>query len=122
MGSEMVHQSDLENEEDILFFEEEDIREGVEECSKSLIGRLMADRSFSTGTLEAALGAIWGQPEGFRVLDHGDNIYQFFFAKNVDVLRIEMGAPWLFKNYIMHLRKGRDDMKIEEEDFAHIPI
>ena len=75
----------------------------MEECSKSLIGRLMADQSFSRGTLEAALGAIWGHLEGFRVLDHGDNIYQFFFAKHVDVLRIEMGTPWLFKNYILHL-------------------
>ena len=49
---------DQEVEEDILFFEIEDIREGVEECSKSLIGRILADRPFSSGTMEAALGAI----------------------------------------------------------------
>lgn len=83
-------------EEEILFFEEEDIKSRLEDCTRSLVGRLLTD---TLGTLENAMGAIWGHPEGFRVFDHGDNVYKFFFAKEVDVLRIEMGSPWLFKNF-----------------------
>ena len=57
------------------------------------MGRLLADKSFSLGTVENALGVLWGHPVGFRVLDHGNNVYQFFFDREVDVLRIEMGSP-----------------------------
>ena len=111
-----------EEDDDILFFEEDDIREGIEVCSKSLLGRLLADRAFSIGTMEAALGAIWGHPEGFRVVDHGDNTFQFFFERERDVLRVELGAPWLFKNFILNLKRWKDDKKIDEEDFSRVPI
>ena len=57
------------------------------------MGRLLADKSFSLGTVENALGVLWGHPVGFRVLDHGNNVYQFFFDREMDVLRIEMGSP-----------------------------
>ena len=122
METGLLREYDQDLEEDILFFDEVDIREGVEECSKSLIGRMLADRSFSSGTMEVALGAIWGHLEGFRVLDHGDNVFQMFFAKEVDVLRVERGTPWLFKNFILNLWRWRDDMRIKEEDFSHVPI
>ena len=65
---------------------------------------------------------IWGQLEGFRVQEHGDSVYQFFFEKEVDALRIEMGSPWLFKNHILHLRQWRVGMIIEEEEFSHFPV
>ena len=118
MATDLVRDHGTESEDDILFFKEEDIRGSIEECERSLVRRILVDRSFSAGTMEAALGAIWGHPEGFRVLDHGDNIFQFFFAKEVDVLRVERGAPWLFKNFILNLKRWRDDIKIEEEDFS----
>ena len=108
--------------DDILFSKEEDARKGIEECSKSLIGRILADRSFNFGTMEAALGGIWGHPHGFRVMDHGDSIFQFFFSKEVDALRVEGGAPWLFKHYILNLKRWRNDLKIEEEELIHVPI
>ena len=82
----------------------------------------MADKTFSTGTMENALGAIWGRPEGFRVLEHGDNVYQFFFEREIDALRIELGSPWLFKNYILCLRRWKEGMQIEEEDFSTVPV
>ncbi|MED6159887.1 hypothetical protein PIB30_046416 [Stylosanthes scabra] len=34
-------------------------------CGRSLVGRLMADISFSMNTIESALCAIWGRPDGF---------------------------------------------------------
>ena len=119
--SHIVEES-VEEEDNILFFDEDDIKSGLEECTKSLVGRLLADKPFSIGTVESAFGAIWGHPDGFRVMDHGDNIYQFFFAREVDALRIELGSPWLFKNYIIHLWRWRAGMKMEEEDFSCFPV
>ena len=37
---------DREEEEEILFFKDEDIKSGLEDCSKSLIRRLLADHFF----------------------------------------------------------------------------
>lgn len=49
-----------EKEEEILFFDTEDIKSGLEDCSKSVVRMLLVDKSFSLGTVEKALGAIWG--------------------------------------------------------------
>ena len=82
----------------------------------------MGDKAFSIGTLESALGAIFNGPEGFRVIEHGDNVYQFFFTNETDTMRVELGSPWLFKNHVLHLRRWNEEMKIEEEDFSNFPI
>ncbi|XP_072066652.1 uncharacterized protein At4g02000-like [Arachis hypogaea] len=112
----------LEEEEVVVGFEDKDIAEGLQKCSQSLVGRILADRAFSVGTMESALFSIWGQPAGFKVQSHGGNLFQFFFANEMDVLRIEKGAPWLFKNYILNLRRWRQGVAIEEKEFAYVSI
>ncbi|MED6196308.1 hypothetical protein PIB30_046262 [Stylosanthes scabra] len=77
---------------------------------------------FSMSTIEFALGAIWRRLEGFRVIDHGDNIYQFFFERETDVIKIERGSPWLFRNYMIHLRCWHESSVITDEDFSKVPI
>ncbi|RYQ87864.1 hypothetical protein Ahy_B09g095407 [Arachis hypogaea] len=109
-------------EDQIIQFGEEDIKEGLEKCTRSLVGRLMADRKFSAGTLEAALLAIWRQPVGFKVLDHGGNVFQFFFEKEIEMIRIENGAPWLFKNYILNLKRWKGEDSMVETEFLKVPI
>ncbi|MED6219157.1 hypothetical protein PIB30_033177 [Stylosanthes scabra] len=52
----------IEREEEVIIpFGDEDIQEGVEKCLKSLVGKIMADRKFSSGTLEAALYSVYTQ-------------------------------------------------------------
>ncbi|RYR49961.1 hypothetical protein Ahy_A07g036487 [Arachis hypogaea] len=109
-------------EDQIIQFGEEDIKEGLEKCTRSLVGRLMADRKFSAGTLEAALLAIWRQPVGFKILDHGGNVFQLFFEKEIEMIRIENGAPWLFKNYILNLKRWKGEDSIVETEFLKVPI
>ena len=53
---------------------------------KDLLGRMLLDRAFSIRTIEAAMREIWGHPKGFKVANHGDNTFQFFFAREVDIL------------------------------------
>ncbi|XP_025636032.1 uncharacterized protein [Arachis hypogaea] len=108
--------------DDVVCLEAEDVRARIENCSKSLIGRLMADRGFSGGTMDAAFGAIWNHPEGLRVKAHGDNVFQFFFNDESDLIRVEKGSPWLFKQFVIHLKRWNASRKIEDEDFTLIPI
>ncbi|XP_016164946.1 uncharacterized protein LOC107607511 [Arachis ipaensis] len=74
------------------------------------------------GTLEAALNTIWRQPEGFRILDHGGNKFQFFFKDEIELLNVEKGVPWLFKNYILNLKRWKEDSIINDVEFSHVPI
>ncbi|XP_016206779.1 uncharacterized protein At4g02000-like [Arachis ipaensis] len=69
-----------------------------------------------------ALKAIWENPEGFSVSDKGDNYFQFFFNKEVDVLRVECGSPWLFKNYVLHVKRRKEDQKGDEEIVSNFPV
>ncbi|XP_015950082.1 uncharacterized protein At4g02000-like [Arachis duranensis] len=62
-----------------------------------------------------ALKAIWGNSKGFSVSDKGDNSFQFFFNKEVDVLRVERGSPWLFKDYVLHVKRWKEDQNCDEE-------
>ncbi|MED6216321.1 hypothetical protein PIB30_006606 [Stylosanthes scabra] len=105
------------DEEAVIVLDHDDICDGIDRCSKSLFGRIFADRSFSGGTIETALSSIWRQPDGFKVVDHGGNIFQFFFKEETDVIRIERGAPWLFKNYLLNLKRWEEDRPIEDADF-----
>ncbi|MED6148803.1 hypothetical protein PIB30_056326 [Stylosanthes scabra] len=116
------HHNDNNEEDEIVILEEEDIRSGVDDCSRSLLGRLMADRNFNVGAVEAAFNAIWNQPTSLRIKQHDDNVYQFFFDNETDVVRAEHGSPWLFKQYMIHLRRWKPDMQIPQEDFTHIPV
>ncbi|XP_057745180.1 uncharacterized protein LOC130963047 [Arachis stenosperma] len=103
----------------VILLEEVDISEGINACSNSLYGRLFASKTFSVGTMGNALKAIWGNPEGFSMSDKGDNYFQFFFNKEVDVLRVERGSPWLFKDYVLHVKRWKED---QNESFKTLEV
>ncbi|XP_015944044.1 uncharacterized protein At4g02000-like [Arachis duranensis] len=106
----------------VILLEEADILEGINACSNSLYGRLFASKTFSIGTMGNALKAIWGNPEGFSVSDKGDNFFQFFFNKEVDVLRVERGSPWLFKDYVLHVKRWKEDQNCDEEIISNFSV
>ncbi|WOL04598.1 hypothetical protein Cni_G13320 [Canna indica] len=54
---------------DVVLVDDDDIKDAVEECSKSLVGRLLADRSFSAGTLESPPVPEPQQPRSSELLD-----------------------------------------------------
>ncbi|XP_016164622.1 uncharacterized protein At4g02000-like [Arachis ipaensis] len=106
----------------VLLLEEADIAEGINACSNSLYGKLFASKTFSVGTMGNVLKAIWRNPEGFSVSDKGDNYFQFFFNKEVDVLRVERGSPWLFKDYVLHVKRWKEDQNVDEEIVSNFSV
>ncbi|XP_016185674.1 uncharacterized protein LOC107627345 [Arachis ipaensis] len=106
----------------VILLEEADISEGINACSNSLYGRLFASKTFSIGTMGNALKAIWGNAEGFSVSDKRDNFFQFFFNKEVDVLRVERGSPWLFKDYVLHVKRWKEDQNCDEDIISNFSV
>ncbi|XP_016199277.1 uncharacterized protein LOC107640255 [Arachis ipaensis] len=122
-------ETNLANEDDrkrlkakrVIFFDDADIKGGLEAYRKSVIERILADKAFIVGTMKLAMYAIWRQPEGFRVIDHGGNTFQFFFEKQ-DLIRVEKDIPWLLKNYILNIKRWNKEMEIDIEEFSYVPI
>nr|XP_025628795.1 uncharacterized protein LOC112722023 [Arachis hypogaea] len=54
--------------------------------------------------------------------DKWDNYFQFFFNKEVDVLRIERGSPWLFKDYVLHVKRWKEDQNGDEEIVSNFSV
>ncbi|MED6136411.1 hypothetical protein PIB30_055909 [Stylosanthes scabra] len=99
-----------------------DVKENTEDSSKSLVGRIMADRSFSFGLIEGAFTAIWNYPKDLKIKPLGDNTYHFFFAKETDLLRVERGSPWLFKQYLLHVQRWNSNYELGALTFSIIPM
>ncbi|RYR57083.1 hypothetical protein Ahy_A05g022820 [Arachis hypogaea] len=76
-----------------MVFDDGNLQSELDKCAKSLMERLLADCLFNSGTMEATMFAIWGQPVGFKVQNHGGNVFQFFFDDEMVVMRIERGTP-----------------------------
>ncbi|KAI4344883.1 hypothetical protein L6164_012067 [Bauhinia variegata] len=57
----------LDEEEEIVVFKEENLKEETEECSKSLVGKVIALRQINPRTIEIVMMAVWGNPLGFRI-------------------------------------------------------
>ncbi|KAI8534688.1 hypothetical protein RHMOL_Rhmol10G0110000 [Rhododendron molle] len=51
----------------------------VEECSASLVGKLLTKRGFSKATLKDTMRKVWGSPLGLCIVDVGDNLFHFWF-------------------------------------------
>ncbi|MED6108078.1 hypothetical protein PIB30_020174 [Stylosanthes scabra] len=82
---------DKEEDEEVIKFHD-DIWEGLEKCSKSLIGRLLVDCQFNAETLEAALYSIWRQLEGFKVMNHGSfrvSLFGFSYGRLWSIAKLK---------------------------------
>ncbi|MED6176518.1 hypothetical protein PIB30_088982 [Stylosanthes scabra] len=115
--------NDLDGEDEVVLLEEEDISKSFRVCAKSLIGRVFADRIFSVGTMESALGAIWARPAGFRVTDLGKNLFQFFFDCENDAVQIVKGIwglPEQFKTLEVGCKLARRIGKVREVDLFEV--
>ncbi|MED6127254.1 hypothetical protein PIB30_086351 [Stylosanthes scabra] len=72
-------------EDEVVYFAAEGISEGIQTCHKSLSGRMFSDRFFSIGTMEGAMAAIWGIPEGFQEECHAPNSFLSHIRARVEL-------------------------------------
>ena len=49
------------NNTTIILFDEEDIK-GVEECERSLVGKIIIEKLINKNSLQSAMQGIWGNP------------------------------------------------------------
>ncbi|KAJ1389174.1 Zinc knuckle CX2CX4HX4C [Sesbania bispinosa] len=109
-------------EQNLIIFDEEDIKEGLQECQNSIIGKLVMEKAVHANSLMNALNSIWNSPKGFKVVDLGDKCFQFFFDSGKDADRVIRGNPWIFRNSWLLLRKWDREVKPEDMSFTKAQI
>ncbi|KAJ1395095.1 Zinc knuckle CX2CX4HX4C [Sesbania bispinosa] len=82
-----------DQEPQIVIFDDDDVQEGVKECEKSVIGKIITKK-----------------------------IFQFFFQERRDVDRVIKGSPWLFRNSWLILEKWQRGLDPMEISFKRVPI
>ncbi|KAI7988184.1 hypothetical protein LOK49_LG13G00742 [Camellia lanceoleosa] len=72
-----------------------DIRSSVAECALSLIGKVITftTKPINLYDLKNTMSLIWGNPKGLKILEIGDNLFQFTFTEERDLLCVLNGKP-----------------------------
>ena len=71
----------------------EDIKKGVQDCSGSLVGKLMGEKVANFTGVKNFTNHVWGYPRNMVVAELGPNMFQFQLEKEEDQEKILMGGP-----------------------------
>jgi hypothetical protein len=74
------------------------IEEGVTACNRSIIGKIITNKSIHVSSIQNGLESIWGSPPGLKVQEIEGKLLQFFMDRIEDQDRILHGNPWIFRN------------------------
>ncbi|RYR57792.1 hypothetical protein Ahy_A05g023494 [Arachis hypogaea] len=97
---------DQENEELLVVFNNEDVKEGLQGCENSLIKRLLTEKASTAHGYNLQCRIFGKKLEGLRIVELKHKTYQFFFfQKEIDLDRVLKESPWFFRNSWFLLKK-----------------
>ena len=83
----------------------EDISEGIQDCSISLVGKLIGEKVANFTGIKNFTNHAWGYPRNMVVTELGPNIFQFQLEKEQDREKVLMGGPWVMDNQILVVKE-----------------
>ncbi|KAF7832615.1 cysteine desulfurase mitochondrial-like [Senna tora] len=86
------------DDELLVVYDEDDVKNGVEACRPTLMGKLLNAKPVNKQALENAFRNIWSQPKGFKVEETERNTFLFHFAEEYEMTKVLNGGPWTFRN------------------------
>ncbi|XP_050248723.1 uncharacterized protein LOC126695976 [Quercus robur] len=101
---ELKHMKLTKEEETKIVVSGEGRRELIEECKLSLVGRLLLDRKQNQRALKSMLRSAWKTRSDLRIVDVGNDTYQFKFSSEYQMRWVETNGPWNFENNLLLLK------------------
>jgi hypothetical protein len=122
--SSNTNQQDLPSQKlpEFFVYPEGIIEEGVSSCTRSIIGKIITDKSIHVSSIQNGLESIWGAPQGLKVQEIEGKLLQFFMDKEADQDRILLGNPWIFRNSWLIVKPWDRETDLQTLDFNHVPI
>lgn len=68
-----------EEEESLIFFDDEDVEEGLHVCKNSMVGKIITEKPIHKNYVQSALANIWCNPKGFQIEEIEGKLYQISF-------------------------------------------
>lgn len=101
---------------------DEDVFIGLEEDSRSLIGKIFGEKRANFQGVKNAMMKLWQHRGLCRVVSLTQNIYQFIFKEAGDREMVMQGRPWLFDNYLLVLHYWVENLKWTDICFNSSPM
>ncbi|MCH92169.1 DUF4283 domain protein, partial [Trifolium medium] len=86
-------------------YKEAHIKEGIQQCKNSLIGKLFSNKPIIKPIIQNTLMGIWGNPKGFTITEIEGGLYHLTMDQDKDIQRAVKGNPWIIRNswFMVHL-------------------
>ena len=96
--------------------------EWLEECHLSLFGKLLSDRKQNQRALKSILRSAWRMGSELRIVEVGNDIFQFKFNSKHQLEWVEKNGPWNFDNNLLLLSRWRKGLTATNICFSHSPF
>ena len=94
----------------------------LEECSLSLFGKLLSERQPNHRALKSTLKAAWKMGSELRIIEVGNNTFQFKFSSCYQLEWVENSGSWNFENNLQLLCRWKKGFTSENIVFTHSPF
>ncbi|KAK4264190.1 hypothetical protein QN277_025399 [Acacia crassicarpa] len=92
------------------------------ESPRILIGKFLANKSYTRLTMESILGKVWNLQAGFEVMEITGNSFLFKFVDEEDYFRVLRGRPWSINGCLLNLLERSKYKAYDEFDFSRCPV
>lgn len=94
----------------------------IEECSQTLMGKLLTDRKQNLRVLKNTLRSAWKIGQDLKIVEVGNDIFQFKFANEYQLRWVETNGPLNFENNLLLLKIWERGMTTNNINFTHSPF
>ena len=112
----------MEEEEFQILISKEDEAQVIEECSLSLMRKLLTDRKQNLCALRNTLRIVWKIGQDLKIVEVGNDIFQFKFASKFQLRWVETNGLWNFENNLLLLKRWERGMMANNITFTHSPF
>lgn len=98
--------------------EEEDAN--VLQAQRTLVGKVLTDRSLNRGAIKQILSKAWGDPEGLQISDMGMNLFMFIFKTKEEAHEVIRKGPWYVMGKLISLQVWTHQAVMKEIDFTRV--
>jgi hypothetical protein len=95
----------IKEEEGGFLISAEKSETAAEECVLSLFGRFLSSNSYNRQAIREVMQRAWRMGTNLRIVDVGNNIFQFQFPTASQWDWVFDNGPWLFDNDVLLLHR-----------------
>lgn len=110
-------QPSVEDENDEIILSEAVVAKVVSSCAFSLVGKLLSSKKCNRLAMKESMRKAWGLQENPLIVEVGDNLFHFRFAKEEGMNSVLLGGPWNFDNHLLLLKPWKEGMVAPEIQF-----